>query len=74
MDKDAKLSPSGAPVLACENDHECTVLTCDFCLKELPPNNGMREEGKDYIAHFCGLDCFEAWQKRHGQDQKLGRL
>lgn len=73
MDKDPRLGPSGAPVLACEDDHECTVLTCDFCLKELPPNNGIREEGKDYIAHFCGLDCLEAWQKRHGHGQRAGK-
>ena len=73
MDKNARLGPSGAPVLACEDDHECTVLTCDFCLKELPPNNGLREEGKDYIAHFCGLDCLEAWRERHAHDKRLGR-
>jgi hypothetical protein len=70
MDKSPKLTPSGAPVLACEDDHECTMLTCDFCLKELPSSKAIREEGEDYVAHFCGLACFEAWQKRHGYDQR----
>ncbi len=72
MDETPKRTPAGAPVLDCEHDHECTVLTCDFCLKELPSGNGLHEEGKDYIAHFCGLECFEAWQKRHGRDRAQG--
>jgi hypothetical protein len=68
-----KLTPAGAPVMDCEHDHECTVLTCDFCLKELPENNGIREEGQDYIAHFCGLECFEAWQQRHAHEKRLDK-
>lgn len=73
MDKPAKRSPAGAPVLDCENDHECTVLTCDFCLKDLPAKDSIREEGEDYVAHFCGLECFEAWQKRHGHGEHTGQ-
>lgn len=70
LEKSPKISPAGAPVLDCEHDHECTVLTCDFCLQDLPAKDSIREEGEDYVAHFCGLACFEAWQKRHGHDQK----
>ena len=73
MDNETKYSPAGAPVRSCESDHECTLLTCDFCLKELPPNNGIREEGKDYVAHFCGLDCLDAWRNRHTHDKRLDR-
>lgn len=69
MEIKSKLTPAGAPVLACEQDHECTVLTCDYCLKELPSSDAIREEGDDYVAHFCGLSCFEAWQKRHGHNK-----
>lgn len=72
MDKNANLSQAGAPVLACEHDHECTVLTCDYCLKDLPAKDTLREEAEGYVAHFCGLECFEAWQKRHGHDQRAG--
>ncbi|KAB2313595.1 DUF3330 domain-containing protein [Betaproteobacteria bacterium SCN2] len=69
MDEKHKLTPAGAPLLDCEHDHECTVLTCDFCLKDLPERDSVREEGEDYVAHFCGLACFEAWQKRHKRGQ-----
>ena len=71
MDETPKHTPAGAPVLNCENDHVCTVLTCDFCLKDLPAKDSIREEGEDYVAHFCGLACFEAWQKRHGHGQHV---
>lgn len=71
MEKTPRLTPAGAPVLACEDDHECTVLTCDFCLKELPPSDAVREEGEDYVAHFCGLDCLQAWRERHVHDRRL---
>lgn len=68
MQATEKKTLSGADLLDCEHDHECTVLTCDFCLKELPPGEPISEEGKDYIAHFCGLDCLEAW-RQHGRKQ-----
>lgn len=71
MSKEAKLSTAGAPVLACEHDHECTVLTCDYCLKELPASNAIFEEGLDYVAHFCGLDCLQAWRERHTHGKRL---
>lgn len=67
------LTPSGAPVMDCEHEHECTVLSCDFCLIDLPNSDAIREEGSDYVAHFCGLPCLEAWRKRHGHQQKLDR-
>jgi hypothetical protein len=73
MDKNPNLNPAGAPVLACEHDHECTVLSCDYCLKDLPANNAIREEGQDYVAHFCGLDCLEAWRERHSHDKRLAK-
>jgi hypothetical protein len=63
MEKPENLTPLGAPVLDCEHDHECTLLTCDFCLLELPSSGAIREESADYVAHFCGLDCLEAWRR-----------
>ena len=71
MDTEPKFGQSGAPVLSCADDHECTVLTCDYCLKDLPEKDSIREEGEDYVAHFCGLDCLTAWRERHTHDKRL---
>ena len=51
--------------------HERTALTCDYCLKELADSDAIREEGQDYVAHFCGLDCLSAWRERHTHERKL---
>jgi hypothetical protein len=63
MEEAKNLTPAGAPVLDCGNDHQCTLLTCDMCLVELPAEGAIREEGVDYVAHFCGLDCLESWRR-----------
>jgi hypothetical protein len=68
MPKTLNTTLVGAPLLDCESDHECTMLTCDMCLVELPANDAISEEGEDYIAHFCGLDCLERWHK-HSKKQ-----
>ncbi|MGO9444536.1 MAG: DUF3330 domain-containing protein [Thiobacillaceae bacterium] len=67
MVKPVNTTPSGATLMDCESDHQCTVLTCDMCLVELPNDAAMREEGEDYIAHFCGLDCLDQWRRQRAQ-------
>jgi hypothetical protein len=32
------------------------TVPCEVCFKEIPPS-----EAQDYVAHFCGLDCYRAW-------------
>ena len=66
------LTPSGAQVLDCGSDDQCTVLTCEMCLTELPESDAIREEAADYIAHFCGLDCLELW-RRQGKRRSTDR-
>ena len=38
-------------------------VTCEICLKEIPRSEAKVEEAADYVAHFCGLECYEKWQK-----------
>lgn len=73
MDEETRLTQAGAKIAACDQDHECTLLSCDNCLKELPSGDAIREEGEDYVAHFCGLDCLEAWRERHTREKKLAK-
>ncbi|MGA7951100.1 MAG: DUF3330 domain-containing protein [Thiobacillaceae bacterium] len=73
MDKHRdNLTSSGAHVLDCGSDDQCTVLTCEMCLTELPESDAIREEAADYIAHFCGLDCLELW-RRQGKRRSTDR-
>lgn len=40
------------------------MVPCDVCLKEIPLSEAQRFEAEDYVAHFCGLDCYSAWKSR----------
>ncbi len=40
-----------------------TPIECDHCHTEIPTTVALSFEGADYIYHFCGPQCFEAWSK-----------
>lgn len=62
MDKQKNLNPGGGEVLPCAEDETCAVTTCAACMKEIPASVAQSEEGTDYLQHFCGLDCMDAWK------------
>ncbi len=42
-----------------EPDH----VACDVCMTEIPRSVATNFEADDYTLHFCGLTCYEKWQK-----------
>ncbi|HLS55841.1 MAG TPA: DUF3330 domain-containing protein [Zeimonas sp.] len=45
-------------------------VACAVCLKEIPRSEATVAEAADYVAHFCGLDCYDKWQaKGKAQDR-----
>ncbi len=40
-------------------------VPCDVCRKEIPLSVAKTFEAEDYVAHFCGLDCYEKWKNRN---------
>ena len=51
-------------------------VSCEVCLKEIPGSEAKRFETEDYVAYFCGLDCYSKW-KQHSeapaQQDKAGK-
>ena len=43
------------------------ALSCKVCMREIPADVDHTLEGQEYVAHFCGLDCYRAWHD-HGED------
>ena len=41
-----------------------TLLECDHCHTEVPATVALSFEGADYVYHFCGPQCIEAWCKK----------
>jgi hypothetical protein len=37
-------------------------VACEVCLKEVPKSEATVAEATDYVAYFCGLDCYHKWQ------------
>lgn len=62
--KDEKTNPTGAPIASCDVEHRCATVSCSVCLKEIPSDVALSHEGPDYVQHFCGLDCLEAWKQK----------
>lgn len=65
-------NPAGAQVAQCADEESCTVVSCEVCLKEVPADSVNVTDAQDYVHHFCGLDCLEAWQKQASIRQQAG--
>lgn len=42
---------------------EVVIIACEICRKEVPLSEAKVPEAADYVAHFCGLECYSEWQK-----------
>lgn len=49
---------------------ETEIIECSECLKEIPASEAKSAEGIDYVAHFCGLECYDKWIKENPDKQK----
>ncbi len=46
------------------------LVSCEICLKTVPASEAEVSEAQDYVAYFCGLDCYEAWRKQQPPSDK----
>ncbi|MFA6121008.1 MAG: DUF3330 domain-containing protein [Sideroxydans sp.] len=51
---------------------ENAMVSCDVCQKEIPLSEANRFEAEDYVAHFCGLECFSTWKQRSEVKKRQG--
>ena len=50
--------------------HKDDLVTCEICLKEIPVSEAKSEEASDYVAHFCGLECYAIWNAQQQKDNE----
>lgn len=41
---------------------EVGQVACELCLREIPQSEAVVPEATDYVAYFCGLQCYEKWK------------
>ncbi|MCK4950749.1 MAG: DUF3330 domain-containing protein [Gammaproteobacteria bacterium] len=46
------------------------LVKCEICLKEVPKSEAKVAEAQEYVMHFCGLDCYDKWQKKSESEAK----
>ena len=39
-------------------------VPCAVCEHEVPVSEAVVREASDYMAYFCGLECYERWRKQ----------
>jgi len=45
---------------------EVEKISCQLCRKQVPLSEAKVAEAADYVAYFCGLECYAKW-KRHSE-------
>jgi hypothetical protein len=38
-------------------------VRCEVCQKEVPKSAAVAAEARDYVAYFCGFDCYDKWRR-----------
>ena len=56
------VTPGGATVTSCNLDDACADLDCDAVLDEFGKALQGNSAGKDFLAHYCGLEYVEKLQ------------
>jgi len=44
------------------------LVSCEICLKSIPVAEAKSAEAEDYVAYFCGLDCYDLWKHQKDKD------
>lgn len=47
------------------------IVSCKLCLESVPLSESDISEAEDYVAYFCGLECYDEWKKLQA-DKKPG--
>lgn len=47
-------------------------VACEVCFKEIPISEAKSGKATDYIVYYCGLDCYDKWQKQDEEKNPNG--
>jgi len=45
-------------------------IPCHICKKMIPKAAAVHSEGRDYVLHFCDIDCLEYWKEKEKKKTK----
>lgn len=44
------------------------LISCQTCLESVPLSESQISEAEEYVAYFCGLECYDLWVHQKQQD------
>ena len=44
------------------------TVSCEQCCSDIP----LSAENKDYVQHFCGIECYERWSEKTSKENITG--
>ncbi len=45
-------------------------IACHVCKKMIPRATALHAEGRDYVLHFCDIECLDYWKKEKKKKKK----
>jgi len=55
------------------NVEDQELISCEVCLKSVPKQDSHSVEVDEYVAYFCGLDCYDVWAKKTEEEKKTNQ-
>lgn len=49
------------------------LISCKTCLESVPLSESKITEAEEYIAYFCGLECYDQWIHQQPTDIKTDK-
>ena len=46
------------------------LVSCELCLESVPLSESEISEAQDYVAYFCGLECYDVWKNQKVEKDK----
>jgi len=46
------------------------LVSCKLCLESVPLSESEISEAEDYVAYFCGLECYDVWKKQRTENSQ----
>ena len=47
------------------------LISCQTCLDSVPLSESKISEAEEYVAYFCGLECYDLWIHQKQQTHNL---
>jgi Domain of unknown function (DUF3330) len=64
VDKGTELQATHLPAETGRSSEAASLVPCSVCQREIAASVATWREGSDYVAHYCGLDCYDRWLSR----------